>query len=325
MIADLQTRGIEAAWEPAGQEPWFERREGQNGPAYFLRKVEGACIFLQPDNFCAVHRLYGAAAKPDFCQEFPFQLVHDPNGLVAVARGECAGFHASSVDGEPLEAQVSEVLAIPRSRPIPRFTPSIVDIAPGTALSLESWMLAEARILTALEASGSGPAAGVALCRARLLPASPPPDAARFTMATRALIHTLGMVLDHVLRTEVNAPPAEAAFTAELREVLRLAEAAVHGPPRLPSVDADRHLNLLLRSAILGKSVHTLGGVGYGLGLFLFNCEVARLAAGGEGSVSAAQHSAVYTRLSRLTLNQTIQQVLLKARPALLDLFLHAV
>ena len=78
-------------------------------------------------------------------------------------------------------------------------------------------------------------------------------------------------------------------------------------------------------TAILGKSVHTLGGVGYGLGLFLFNCEVARLAAGGEGSVSAAQHSAVYTRLSRLTLNQTIQQVLLKARPALLDLFLHAV
>lgn len=326
VIADLEARGIGEAWPAAGIEPWYERREGPGGATYFLRKIDGACVFLQPDNYCAVHRLYGAAAKPDFCQEFPFQLTHDPNGLVATARGECAGFYASSADGQPLVEQVAEVLAIPRSRPIPRFAPAQVEIVPGEMRSLAAWMAAESRVLARLEAAAAPPVALVALVRGELLAEARTPDSARYTLATRALIHTLGLVLDHVLRTETHAPIAEAKFTAELREVLRQAEIAVHLPSRPLSADANRHLNLLLRSAILSKSVHALGGPAYGLGLFLFNAEVARLAAVGSPSepVSSREHSDVYTRLSRLTLNATIHQVLLKARPALLDLFLHA-
>lgn len=326
VIADLEQRGIAQAWPAAATEPWHERRETPNGPAFYLRKVDGACVFLQPDNYCAVHRLYGAAAKPDFCQEFPFQVTHDPNGTVVTARGECAGFYASSADGEALEAQVTDVLAIPRSRPIPRFSPAQVELAPGRSVTLTQWMDAEGRVIAALNVVVGPPPALVGQVRLALLPDAATPDSARFTLATRALIHTLGLVLDHVLSTETNAPPAEARFTAELREVLRQAEAAIHLPPRPLSDDANRHLNLLLRSAIQSKSVHALGGVGFGLGLFLFNTEVARLTAGGEASepVSARDHSDVYTRLCRLTLNTTIHQVLLKARPALLDLFLHA-
>ncbi|GDX81238.1 hypothetical protein LBMAG42_30490 [Deltaproteobacteria bacterium] len=326
VIADLEQRGVAEAWAPAGSAPWYERRQTPNGPAFYLRKVDGACVFLQPDTYCAVHRLYGASAKPDFCQEFPFQVTHDPNGTVVTARGECAGFYASSVDGEPLEGQVAEVLAIPRTRPIPRFAPQQVELIPGRSLPLNDWMDAEARVLAALNAADGSPAATVAVVRHALVSEGPPPDPARFTLATRALLHTLGLVLDHVLSTETNAPAAEARFTAELREVLRRAELAIHGTTRPLSADANRHLNLLLRSAILSKSVHALGGVSYGLGLFLFNTELARLAAGGDASqpVSAREHSDVYTRLCRLTLNTTIHQVLLKARPALLDLFLHA-
>lgn len=329
IIEGLKAHEIEAAWAPAAAQPWYEARETPAGTQYFLAKVDGACIFLKEDNLCAVHGLFGAEAKPSFCREFPFHFVQDPKGLVAIARGDCAGFHASSLDGEPLEQQIAAQFAIPRMRPVPRFNPAQVDVVPGLAVSLGDWMNIEAELLGRLPAVQGGPEALVADLRGWIWERtdveaiSPRPE--RYRLAARAMVHTLLLVLDRVA-AEPGAPAAEQRFTVELIALLRRASERLDGP--LPPLDGDaaRHLNLLLRTHLLSKAFQPFGGVGFGLGLFLFNALIGRVAAepNARGVITAAAHSAVYTKLVRLTLNHTIQQVLLKARPALLDLFLHA-
>jgi Fe-S-cluster containining protein len=37
----------------------------------FLRMVQGACLFLDDDNLCSLHKTYGAKAKPTVCKQFP--------------------------------------------------------------------------------------------------------------------------------------------------------------------------------------------------------------------------------------------------------------
>ena len=89
----------------AGCEDWVVREPGPGGEVgWFLRHRDGACVFLLPDNRCVIHAELGAEAKPGFCQEFPFRRLRDPNGEILMIRASCAGFHASSVTGEPLKA-----------------------------------------------------------------------------------------------------------------------------------------------------------------------------------------------------------------------------
>lgn len=332
IVEGLRARDVGAAWAPAAA-GFAEARPTPEGPAWYLKKVDGACVFLQPDNRCAVHRLYGAEAKPAFCREFPFHLIEDDLGLALVARGECAGFFESSRTGAPMEDYAAEVLALPHPRGVPRFAPEKVTIVAGLEVERSRWMELEAALLAKLN-PGEGPSAQpealVALSRTHLFSGcgvrGPAADPARLRGAMGALLQAIGMVLDHVLSTETAAPPAERTFTAELREALRRAESRLAAP--LPPLDDDaaRHANLLLRSAILSKGFQSVGGVGPGLGLFLFNTRVAQLAAevGPEGSISPAAFSAVYAAFVRLTLNATLQRVLLSARPALVDGFVHA-
>ncbi|GAB4318518.1 MAG: hypothetical protein Kow0059_12070 [Candidatus Sumerlaeia bacterium] len=46
-----------------------------------LRQVEGRCVFLEPGNLCALHRVFGYESKPQSCRDFPFRLTVAPDGV----------------------------------------------------------------------------------------------------------------------------------------------------------------------------------------------------------------------------------------------------
>lgn len=72
-----------------------------------LTRHNGACIFLQEDNRCAVHSQLGVTAKPQTCRMFPFLTVNTPDGLYVGISYYCTA--AKRNLGRPMSAHVWSV------------------------------------------------------------------------------------------------------------------------------------------------------------------------------------------------------------------------
>jgi hypothetical protein len=99
----------------AEDEPYLEERRTPEGVRRYLRSIsaEGMrCVFHLPDGRCGVHAAVGAAAKPGFCQLFPYEAVATIDGLRIYDRGECANYGVTSRRGLPLAQDLDRVLAL---------------------------------------------------------------------------------------------------------------------------------------------------------------------------------------------------------------------
>lgn len=315
MVERLRAAG---AAELAGQEDWVGLEAGPSGePGWFLRHRDGACVFLGPDNRCAIHAAWGGAAKPGFCQEFPFRRVMDPAGEVLVIRPECAGLHRSSVDGAPLADQLEVVAALPRLGPAPLFAPDAVAVLPGAGVGLDDWMRVEAALLRRWEgvdgAAQDPEETARGLFAAAVAAIGRPVPTGRAALALSAVRAAMGMVVDAALAQE----STEAWQRPLVRDVQRVV--AADGPRRPLSDDARRYLHLLLGQALIGKRVASVGSLGALLGLVVFEADLVRCAAG-DGPVSSAEASAVMVPWTRFTENPLVTAVLRRAAPALVEL-----
>lgn len=312
-------RGAGAA-ELAGQADWVAVEAGPSGePGWFLRHRDGACVFLGPGNLCAIHAAWGGAAKPGFCQEFPFRRVRDPAGEVLVIRPECAGLHRSSVDGAPLVDQVADVAALPRLGPAPLFAPDAVAVVPGAGVGLDDWMRLEAALLRrweAVDGAAQDPEETArGLFAAAVAAIGRPSPTGRPALAASAVRAAMGMVVDAALAQE--SATSEAWQRPLVRDVHRIV--AADGPRRPLSDDARRYLHLLLGQALIGKRVASVGSLGALLGLVVFEADLVRCAPG-DGPVTAAEASAVIVPWTRFTENPVVTAMLRRASPALLEL-----
>lgn len=340
IIEGLRQRGIEQRWAPAAAQPWMREEVGPDGrSAAFLTHVDGHCVFLRPDNLCAIHGLFGAEAKPGFCREYPFHVTSDAEGLVAVVRADCSGAADSFEDGQPTAEQAPSVVDLPRVVPRKPWAPELVQALPDLRVAGNVWAAWERELLASLDATRAdppGPEAMVAALRDRLcdLAGEDPleADGARYIMALRAALQGLSMVLGPMVE---RVPPGtsdwERSFTAEMIAVIERARARLaedYSTLDAPlAQDARRYLNLTLRSQILGKSVHGLGGFSEGVGAWLLDAAIAR-AGQPEGwdpeiPLSASELGRVLSRWRKFSVNGAVQHVLRLARPALVDAFLH--
>jgi Fe-S-cluster containining protein len=316
VIAGLEAANIAGSWAPAA-DGWHTARTGPDGQqATFLRQVDGACVFLRPDRQCAVHALLGAAAKPGFCREFPYNLVEDPAGTAAVVRVACAGFHRSFRDGDTVAAaDVADVAALARVVPRTRFAPDRVAILPEQAIALPDWMKAEAAVLADLADRDEDPRALVAAMRRQLgldLPVQPP----QYDAAIAALCQALA----HVMRNVLAGPPGPPHQVAFAERAFALLENARTAAPAPLDAEARAWSNLLLRSAILGKQWAAWGSVAAGIGVWLLGVEIARRNAPGTPEGLAGPLAA----WERFTAVPLVQLWLNKARAATVDAFRHA-
>ncbi|MCB9759412.1 MAG: YkgJ family cysteine cluster protein [Alphaproteobacteria bacterium] len=116
-----------------------------------LRKVDGACVFLDPGNLCRIHARFGPEAKPTVCRQFPIVAVRAEDGVRVGIDPSCYTAVQTWRDG-PLAEEGSLIS-------------SKVSFEEGQARQ-------EARLIEDLEAPG----ATVAGVLARLCGQAPPED-----------------------------------------------------------------------------------------------------------------------------------------------------
>lgn len=329
IIAGLEAARIETLWAPAAERPWHEARTGPDGQvAYFLGRVDGHCVFLEDSGRCAIHARLGAAAKPGFCREYPFHVVEDGLGAVAVVRPSCNGYAHSYATGAPLEAQVAEVMALPRPASRRRFFPETVSVFPSATIPLAEWLPLEQELLSLL-ATPDDPEASVALLRrhlaARLDRALPAPDPERARLAAGAVVEALRRVMAKTVAQPPDPDPLRAAFVVEMHDALTAALPRLKTPGRFAD-DSLGYADVLLRSHVLARGWHAYGGFAEGTGAFLVGIAVARALAspGNDGRIDAISLGAVMSPWTRFVENAAIAQLLRMTRPALVDLFMHA-
>jgi len=66
-----------------------------------------ACVFLDDDGLCAIHKELGMEAKPAMCKQFPYNLTDTPEGVVVSLDFACPTVVVDK--GAPLETQGDEV------------------------------------------------------------------------------------------------------------------------------------------------------------------------------------------------------------------------
>lgn len=328
IVKGLQDRDIAAHWEPARAAPWFEVRRAPDGrEAVFFTHRDGHCVFLRDDNLCAVHGLFGADAKPAFCREFPFHVLDDPRGTVAVVRPSCTSYHRGFAAGTPVADQAASAVALPRVMGRRRFAPTEVPVLPDAGVPLDAWMDHEARILAILDGPPVDPEASIAILRTELYAIAgrtgPIVDPKRARLAAGAVIEALRRLMDRAANDP--NPSAEAhrvAFARAARDLLVRAQAGL-ATPRPLADDARAYLHLLLRTFVLAKGWASIGSVADGLGAFGVQATVVRSAALEDGPIDAAQAAEVLVKWTKLTENPAIMGVMRMARPALIDVFMH--
>lgn len=315
IVAGLEARDIAAHWPPAAEAPWVVARPGPDGaPVLFLTHRDDHCVFLDTDDSCAVHRLFGAEAKPWFCREYPFQAVEDGAGVSVAVRADCGGLHESFEDGEPVALQAAEALALPRIVPRPRYAPAQVVILPGLAISPENWADLLPVVLAELEPPRS-PEDAVAAVRAMLYRLAGRPAPASDPARSTALVAELAARIAGALGPAVRDPRVAAADRL-LRVPIR----------PLPEVDerARQYLGVVLRSELLTHRHGSLGGVPEGLGLYLLEVAVARLNAAGAGPLSPRQVGTPLSTWKRAVTLPPVWAAVRAVRPLLVELAMAA-
>jgi Fe-S-cluster containining protein len=76
----------------------------------FARTAGGACVFLDRDTRCSIHRHLGARAKPQVCREFPYTFIETPDGVSVGLSFACTAVRGRH--GMTLPEQRSEVVEV---------------------------------------------------------------------------------------------------------------------------------------------------------------------------------------------------------------------
>ncbi len=270
VVADLKTRGISTQW-PIASEGWVETRQTQNGPAYFLKHRDGACVFLEADNKCAVHRLYGEEAKPGFCRTFPFDRVRVLNQETFTIRPECSGYGLTFDTGTPMVQRADALLE--EDVPTPRYwSPDTVALGLGVGVDLKTWVDAEKALLQRLRQAR---VEGHPICVVRDAMMSALPDS----------------VTEHWQRAVLRAPPSREIVLQVFRGLFQaLNERSFDGPdearthflrqmrdrldglqrpgtePQALSQNTREFSWLLVEDALLSKRLFSYGSLLAGLG-----------------------------------------------------------
>lgn len=323
VIEDLAAKNIAEAW-PAAADGWYTTEVGPAGQSHFyLRSTpSGACVFLQADRRCAVHRLYGEAAKPGFCREFPFRAVQIGTDTAVIVRGECAGLAETFQAGPLVADQAAAAIALPRVVPITPYAPRLTEILPGLGVDPAAWDRLEAAMLPQL--ADLDPILAVQAIRkmlaqamGRALPAS-----AQGPQALQHLLQRLHTLAREGARAEGLLPWQQAVFS-DARVVLETALRAIIEADPWPDFTEDGRAygNLLLRQSLLGREFAALGSVAAGLGRVVLETRIVQAAG---GPVDAHRFGKLHSRYLRFVDHAAVQQLLKSEQGALVALFLGA-
>jgi len=97
-----------------GDEEAPEQPLAGDGAAWLAQTEEGACVFLEEDGRCQIHRRFGAQAKPDPCRLFPLAPVRRAGRVLVAPNYECPGMAAALREGVSVADEAAELEPIIR-------------------------------------------------------------------------------------------------------------------------------------------------------------------------------------------------------------------
>ena len=231
----------------SGEEPEREEEAEEDQPFFVRRRSSGACVFLEDDARCQVHRLFGYYAKPSICRVFPLMVVDLGDELRVASSPRCPGAWVCG-QARPLEQEVALHGDLLRRSPL-RAGPLIFGELPGYAAAEQERDAAglEEALLESFRASGS--CAQLALAAAieeiiSLLGSRLPPGAAHERWVQKLIEHYQGHM--------VQAPhPSDRHRIEAMVRLLRSASRLDEDPTLrsfsvLPEVDAMYRRNMRL-------------------------------------------------------------------------------
>lgn len=130
----------------------------------------GACLLLGEDNLCRIHKTWGAAAKPEVCQYYPFAGMPDAPADLGGRTLAMSCTRAARMLAEPQQLRFRLLPAAPR-------TELEIRLCEGQRLSRPAWLMWTGHLLEGLETAPDFgrwlAGAAAALSQLRGLPFSP--------------------------------------------------------------------------------------------------------------------------------------------------------
>jgi Fe-S-cluster containining protein len=120
----------------------------------FARTPAGACVFLTPEQKCAIHASLGARAKPQICREFPYHFVRTPDGVAVGVSFACTAVRGHL--GAPLAAQRPEILDVLAGSTRVRTLPEPLSLYAGFSVTWEEYRAIEEALLAILADAAVG-------------------------------------------------------------------------------------------------------------------------------------------------------------------------
>ena len=255
IIQGLKDKDVEQHWAPA-KDQWYIQHPQTND--FYFSHVDGHCVFLQPNNLCAIHARWGEAAKPWFCREYPFHVVADKQGVSITVREDCGGFHKSFQKGKLVSAYVEDVLSIERIVARQEFSPAQVVILPGLGVAVENWLQVEPILLEQIQVDVP---TSVRTIRRML-----------YSMAGRQE-QTIPFPLDRVLdsiRQTLRARIASLSLDPLLTENQQYLLSMLENPPQKEQEEnVEAYFLAIAKNRIMSKSFARLGSLPAGLGFLV--------------------------------------------------------
>lgn len=136
--------------------PFFIMEEDKEKDRFLVcQSRNGACVFLDRDGLCKIHKQKGAHAKPWICRVFPYRFVRTDRGIRVGLIPECRNM-LKSLNGKRVCAQVPELLELAKSASKIVVAPRFVSLTPTKTISFEEYESIEERMFKQIRRSKKG-------------------------------------------------------------------------------------------------------------------------------------------------------------------------
>ena len=132
------------------------------GTVKIARKAEGSCVFYGKDHLCAVHKILGAAAKPQVCRDFPYRYVETPGGSYVGLSFVCPSVRGNL--GQAVSEQEDALLAHRKTAASVQDAPETIHLNRRIALTWEEYLALESSFLDLLSAKELPVSIGLIAC-----------------------------------------------------------------------------------------------------------------------------------------------------------------
>lgn len=140
-LSAIDRQRIEAVFAERPMDREYLHLDPDSPGKCLLKKVNGRCVFLTDENYCAIHSAAGSTSKPQSCRQFPFIFTDTPDAIQVGVSFACPS--AIQNKGVPLEDHRSEIESLLSGGAVVLQVPELIELTEGLPLAWGDYLLIE--------------------------------------------------------------------------------------------------------------------------------------------------------------------------------------